>query len=207
MHIYKFTVGNFAVNNFLIHPENSNQALLIDAGEEPEPILNTIHQKKLNLLYLINTHGHGDHIAGNGIILRETNAKLLIHEFDTPYLQDPNLNLSALLGVQLRSPEPDQLLTEGDIVRLDNLQFRVLHTPGHTPGHISLVCEKHAFVGDVIFEGSVGRTDLPLASTDQLMESIRRKIYTLPDDTILHPGHGPDTWVGTEKRHNPFVRI
>ncbi len=207
MHIYKFTVGNFAVNNYLVHPEDSNQALLIDAGEDPEPVLNTIRQKKLNLLYLINTHGHGDHIAGNDAILRETGARLLVHELDAPYLQDPTLNLSALLGFKLRSPEPDELLKEGDIIQLDPLQFRVLHTPGHTPGHISLICEQHAFVGDLIFEGSVGRTDLPFASTDQLMDSIRRKIYTLPDDTVLHPGHGPDTRVGTEKQHNPFVRI
>ncbi len=207
MHIYKFTVGNFAVNNYLVHPEDSNQALLIDAGEDPEPVLNTIRQKKLTLLYLINTHGHGDHIAGNDAILRETGARLLVHELDAPYLQDPTLNLSALLGFKLRSPEPDELLKEGDIIQLDRLQFRVLHTPGHTPGHISLICEQHAFVGDLIFEGSVGRTDLPFASTDQLMDSIRRKIYTLPDDTVLHPGHGPDTRVGTEKQHNPFVRI
>lgn len=207
MRVYKFTVGSFAVNNYLIHPENSNQALLIDAGEEPEPILNTIRQKKLHLLYLINTHGHGDHIAGNSLILRETGAKLLIHTLDAPFLQDPNLNLSAFFGFQLRSPEPDRLLQEGDTIQLDRLQFRVLHTPGHTPGHISLVCQTHAFVGDVIFQGSIGRTDIPGASSRQLIESIQRKIFTLPDDTILHPGHGPDTRVGAEKQHNPFVRI
>ncbi|MEJ2634263.1 MAG: MBL fold metallo-hydrolase [Calditrichia bacterium] len=207
MKVYKFTVGNFAVNNYLIHPSGSKKAMLIDAGEDPAPILQKINELNLELVYLVNTHGHADHIAGNRRILQKTGASLLIHEKEVPYLENPNLNLSALLGFELRSPGADRTLKEGDIVQLDNLEFRVLHTPGHTPGHLTLVCGEHAFVGDVIFQGSIGRTDFPNGSAQQLIEAIRTKIYTLPEETILHPGHGPDTTVRAEKYSNPFVSM
>jgi len=203
--VYKFTIGSFAVNNYLIHDQNSNQAILIDAGDDPETILNKITQLGLKLVYLVNTHGHGDHISGNEKIITETGAKLLIHELDAPYLTDPELNLSVFFGPKLYSPPAERLLEEGDRIAGENLELLVLSTPGHTPGHISLVYQKHAFVGDVIFQGSIGRTDLPLASGRQLLESIRSKIYTLPEDTILYPGHGPNTSVGEEKKNNPFV--
>lgn len=207
MKIYKFTIGSFAVNNYLVHPENSSEALLIDAGEDPESILRKIARLKLQLKYLVNTHGHGDHIAGNERILQETGAQLLIHEKEVPFLSDPQLNLSALFGFRLQSPPADRTLKEGDIIHLGSLKFRVLHTPGHSPGHITLVCGKNAFVGDVIFKGSIGRTDLMQASHIQLIETIRQKIYTLPEDTVLYPGHGPDTTVRKEKYFNPFVSM
>lgn len=205
MKIYKFTLGNFAVNNYLVHGDGSSKALLIDAGDEPEVILKKIDALKLELVYLINTHGHGDHIAGNETILHKTGAKLLVPELDNDYLTDPARNLSALFGFELTSPAAYRLLREGEIVELDTLRFQVLHTPGHTPGHISLFCDGHAFVGDVIFQGSIGRTDLPFASGPQLIETIRNKIYTLPENTVLYPGHGPNTTVREEKHTNPFV--
>jgi hydroxyacylglutathione hydrolase len=205
--VYKFTIGTFAVNNYLVHAQNSNQAILIDAGDDPDTILNKINQLGLKLVYLVNTHGHGDHISGNEKIINTTGAKLLIHELDAPYLTDPELNLSVFFGPELHSPPAERLLKEGDKISVENLEFLVLSTPGHTPGHISLVYQNHAFVGDVIFQGSIGRTDLPLASAQQLIQSIRTKIYTLPDDTILYPGHGPNTSVGEEKQNNPFVSV
>jgi glyoxylase-like metal-dependent hydrolase (beta-lactamase superfamily II) len=207
MKIYKFTVGNFEVNNYLVHPANSKQAVLFDAGEDVDPVLQKIDELKLELVYLINTHGHSDHIAGNNHILEETGAKLLIHQLDEPYLSDPSLNLSAFLGIEINSPSANRLLQEGDTIDLDGLEFRVLHTPGHTPGHISLLCGEHAFVGDVIFRGSIGRTDFPGSSGSELIQSIRTKIYHLPEETILYPGHGPSTQVGTEKASNPFVSM
>jgi hydroxyacylglutathione hydrolase len=205
MNIHKFTIGNFAVNNYLVHAVNSSKAILFDAGEDTEVILKKIDQLKLDLKYLVNTHGHSDHIAGNNKILQNTDAQLLIHQDEVEYLSDPTLNLSGFLGINLYSPPPDKLLKDGDIITLDSLSFWVVHTPGHTPGHISLVADEHAFVGDVIFQGSIGRTDFPKASGQQLIESIRNKIYQLPDNTILYPGHGPNTSVGEEKRSNPFV--
>ncbi|HFB67456.1 MAG TPA: MBL fold metallo-hydrolase, partial [Calditrichae bacterium] len=148
----------------------------------------------------------GDHIAGNATIIRETGAKLLIHPLDEPYLRDPTLNLSAFLGARLESPPADGFLEEGDEVTVDDIHLRVLHTPGHTPGHITLVGENLAFVGDVIFYEGIGRTDFPRSDHNQLLQTIRTKIYTLPDEMNLLPGHGPETTVGHEKRHNPFVR-
>ncbi len=206
MKVYKFTIGTFAVNNYLIQSETSHNAILIDAGEAPQPILNKIQSLGLELVYLINTHGHGDHIAGNATIIRETGAKLLIHPLDEPYLRDPTLNLSAFLGARLESPPADGFLEEGDEVTVDDIRLRVLHTPGHTPGHITLVGENLAFVGDVIFYEGIGRTDFPRSDHNQLLQTIRTKIYTLPDEMNLLPGHGPETTVAHEKRHNPFVR-
>ena len=206
MKVYKFTIGTFAVNNYLIQSETSHKAILIDAGESPQPILNKIQSLGLELVYLINTHGHGDHIAGNATIIRETGAKLLIHPLDEPYLRDPTLNLSAFLGARLESPPADGFLEEGDEVTVDDIRLQVLHTPGHTPGHITLVGENLAFVGDVIFYEGIGRTDFPRSDHNQLLQTIRTKIYTLPDEMNLLPGHGPETTVAHEKRHNPFVR-
>lgn len=196
----------FGVNNFLIHSENSSKAILIDASDDPDSILTKISELNLDLIYLINTHGHGDHIAGNEEIIKQTGAKLMIHPLDEPYLYDPSLNLSSFMGIELKSPSPDRLLNEGDIIELDEIQLKVLHTPGHSPGNITLVSDEVAFVGDVIFRESIGRTDFPGSSQQQLIETIQSKIYTLPDNTILYNGHGPETTVGHEKKHNPFVR-
>ncbi|NOX38807.1 MAG: MBL fold metallo-hydrolase [Calditrichaeota bacterium] len=206
MEIFKFTLGFFGVNNYLIKSSQSNRAILIDAAEDVTPILRKIRELQLQLVYLINTHGHGDHIAGNSAIIQETGAQLLIHALDAPYLTDPNLNLSMMLGIHLESPPPDAYLNEGDVLEIDDIRLNVLHTPGHTPGHISLVAEGVAFVGDVIFRESIGRTDFPQSSHYQLLETIRTKIYTLPDETVLYNGHGPETTVGHEKKYNPFVR-
>jgi len=205
MKIYKFTLGNFSVNNYLVHAADSDQAILFDAGEDPDPILKKIAELGLKLEYLVNTHGHADHIAGNEKIIKETGAKLLIHKLDQPYLSDPYLNLSGYFGAEIISPAASRLLQDGDVISLGEVEFLVLHTPGHTPGHISLQYENHAFVGDVIFQGSIGRTDFPQSSSQQLIQSIRQRIYSLPDSTILYPGHGPDTTVQAEKESNPFV--
>jgi glyoxylase-like metal-dependent hydrolase (beta-lactamase superfamily II) len=206
MVVHKLTLGMFAVNNFIIHSQNSSKAILIDACDDPDSILTKISELNLDLIYLINTHGHGDHIAGNEKILKQTGAKLMIHPLDEPYLYDPSLNLSSFMGIELKSPSPDRLLNEGDIVELDEIQLKVFHTPGHSPGNITLVSDEVAFVGDVIFRESIGRTDFPGSSHQQLIETIQSKIYTLPDNTILYNGHGPETTVGHEKNHNPFVR-
>lgn len=206
MVIHKLTLGIFGVNNFLIHSPNSSKAILIDACDDPHSILQKISELNLELVYLINTHGHGDHIAGNATIIKQTGAKLMIHPLDEPYLTNPGLNLSTFMGVELKSPPADRLLNERDVVELDSIRLNVLHTPGHTPGNITLVSEGCAFVGDVIFRESIGRTDFPGASPEQLIETIRTRIYSLPDDTILYNGHGPETTVGHEKKHNPFVR-
>lgn len=207
MKILKYTTGNFEVNSYLVYPENARQALLVDAGEEPEIILEEIRRLDLELVYLVNTHGHADHVAGNRLIIEATGASLLIHQADVPFLSNPILNLSNFVGMKVTSPPANRILQEGEVIALADLVFNVLHTPGHTPGHITLLSGNHAFVGDVIFHGSVGRTDFPGSSGEQLITSIHNRIYTLPDDTILYPGHGPVTRVGDEKYSNPFVSL
>jgi glyoxylase-like metal-dependent hydrolase (beta-lactamase superfamily II) len=207
MKIVKFTIGHFEVNNYLVYDEETKKAVLIDAGEDTIPILKKIEERQLELVYLINTHGHADHIAGNGNIVEKTGAKLLIHPDEKPFLQDPQLNLSAHLGFELRSPKPDKLVNEKDLIEVGDIKFEVKYTPGHSPGHITLIYQKHAFVGDVIFRGSIGRTDLPYASNQSLINSIQNIIYSLPEETILYPGHGPNTTVGEEKNNNPFVSV
>mgnify|MGYP005725896541 CR=1 FL=1 len=206
MVVHPMTLGMFGVNNYLVHSPGSSKAILIDACEDYQSILRKISELKLELVYLINTHGHGDHIAGNEAIIKETGAKLMIGALEQPYLTDPNLNLSAWMGATLNSPEPDRLLEEGDIVEFGDINFEVLLTPGHTSGHITLLADGIAFVGDVIFREGIGRTDFPGGSFDVLIETIRNKIYTLPEDTILYNGHGPQTTVAHERRNNPFVR-
>lgn len=206
MIIHKLTLGFFGVNNYLIQSSKSPRAILIDAGDAPHEILQKIEQLNLELVYLINTHGHGDHISGNTQIMQRTGAQLMIHPLDEPFLRDPALNMSIAFGHELTSPEPNRLFNEGDIVELDDIRLRVLHTPGHTPGHISLIGDGVAFVGDVIFRESIGRTDFPMSSFQQLLDSIRTKIYPLPDETVLYNGHGPETTVGHEKVYNPFVQ-
>lgn len=208
MQIHTLSLGMFGVNNYLVHADGSTKAILIDACEDTESILRKIDQLKLELVYLINTHGHGDHIAGNEAIVKATGAKLIIGEKEVPYLSDPSLNLSMFMGVHLTSPPPDRTLREGDTVSLDNLNFEVLFTPGHSSGHITLVerAQNIAFVGDVIFRQGIGRTDFPGGSYQTLETTIREKIYTLPDSMTLYNGHGPSTTVGYEKQHNPFVQ-
>ncbi|GAB4336102.1 MAG: MBL fold metallo-hydrolase [Calditrichia bacterium] len=203
--IQTLCIGNFEVNNYLVKCPETGETMLVDAGENPEPLLEAIRNFGGKLSYLVNTHGHGDHMGSNAAILNATNAKLLIHKLEAEYLINPQLNLSAFLGYPITSPKADRLLEEGDEIELGKLTFKVLHTPGHTPGHITLYGHGVAFVGDVIFHGSIGRTDFPGGSTQLLIESIREKIYTLPDDTVLYPGHGTTTTVAREKASNPFV--
>ncbi|MFZ0391017.1 MAG: MBL fold metallo-hydrolase [Calditrichia bacterium] len=207
MEVVSFTVGSFAVNNYLLFSPESRQAILIDAGEDVSEILDKISQLNLTLLYLINTHGHADHIAGNRKIVSETGARILIHELDAPFLSDPALNLSAYFSAPLQSPAAARYLKHGEDIHLNGEALQVRHTPGHTPGHISLITGDCAFVGDLIFQSSIGRTDFPFASAQKLVSSIRSEIYSLPDETLLYPGHGPVTTVGQEKRSNPFVSI
>jgi hydroxyacylglutathione hydrolase len=181
--------------------------MLIDAGERPGIIVNTLEDKDLELVYLVNTHGHGDHIAGNEFILQKTGAKLCIHPDELPLLKDPNLNLSSFFGVQLRSPDPHKLVNDKDTLEVGQIRLQIYHTPGHSPGHICLIGDGHAFVGDLLFKGSIGRTDFPYGSQQLLIESILKKIYLLPDKTILYPGHGPDSTVEEEKNNNPYVSV
>jgi len=209
MQIISRIVGSLATNCYIVICEETHKALIIDPGfsaEEKDDILNEIIRHGFKVKIILNTHGHSDHISGNGILKVFTKAEILIHKDDALMLIDPSRNLSSMLGRSAISPKADRLLENGEIVKVGNLKFEVIHTPGHTKGSISLFCEKEnvVFTGDTLFAGSIGRTDLPGSSFEEMMHSLK-KLMGLPDETVVYPGHGGKTTIGREKRTNPFL--
>jgi hydroxyacylglutathione hydrolase len=203
--VKRFVLGRLATNCYLVRCQSSKEAIVIDPGGDVEPILNYIKQEGLNLRYIVNTHGHADHIQGNGELKAATGAKIIIHQEDAGMLDLPGKNLSRYTGEEFTSPQADCLVAEGDTITWGKESLQVLHTPGHTPGGISLVGDGIVFTGDTLFAGSVGRTDLPGGSMAKLLFSIKEKLLILPPDTKVLPGHGPETTIGSEKEHNPFL--
>jgi glyoxylase-like metal-dependent hydrolase (beta-lactamase superfamily II) len=200
----------FAENTYVLHLEGRDDCVVIDPGLEPAKILGYLERAGLTPAAILITHGHGDHIGGNAALKeRWPNCPLLIGAGDAPKLTDAELNLSAGFGVAVTSPPADGLLREGDVYEAAGMAFEVRETPGHSIGHVIFIYRSEpteVFGGDVLFAGSVGRVDIPDGDFEVLAQSIRTKLYTLPDDTIVLPGHGPTTTVGREKRTNPFVR-
>ena len=183
---------------------------MIDPGLEPEKILAHLDEQGLRPAAILNTHGHSDHIGGNAALKqRWSDCPLVIGAGDAPKLTDPAGNLSATLGFDLVSPEADVMVGDGDTYSAAGFDLEVRAIPGHSAGHVVYVWKGHdpwiVFVGDVIFAGSIGRTDFPDGSFEQLRDGIHSKLFSLPDETILLPGHGGPTTVGQEKRSNPFV--
>jgi len=201
MRIHTCQATPFFVNCYVV--TDGGEALVIDPGEVTPDILHAIDGFRVPTI--VNTHGHCDHCGGNAALLKQTGAELVLHSADLPLLRSMEAQ-AEMFGVSVEpSPDPDRFLREGDTVTVGGVTLKVLHTPGHSPGHIVLVGDGIAFVGDVLFAGSVGRTDLPGGDTHQLLESIGRKLLTLPDATTVYPGHGPATTIGQERRTNPFL--
>jgi len=203
--IEKLVVGPLQTNCFIVADEDDLEGIIIDPGGDAGRILKRVEELKLRIKYVVNTHGHFDHIMANGSVVKATGAPLAIHPEDAPMLKSGGGAL--FFGWLVSSPPPDVFLNEGDVITLGKVSLKVLHTPGHSPGSISLVEEEEGciFSGDVLFHMGIGRTDLPGGSYQTLMESIRNKLLTLPDDTVVYPGHGPVTTIGQEKQHNPFL--
>lgn len=196
------TVGVNFTNCYLIGKKDGN-AIVIDPGDDLEKIMALIDKNNLNVEKIINTHGHFDHITANSELKEKTNADIYIHEKDKEALVNPDKNLSTHLGQNnlVKLKEADHTLAEGDIIEIEDYKFKVLHTPGHSPGSICLHDkDKQVLIsGDTIFSMGVGRTDFPGCSQEELINSIENKLLNLPDETKVYPGHGQETTIGKFK--------
>ena len=197
----------FEENTYVVLRDGAAEALVVDPGLEPELILDLLSRHGLTPAAILNTHGHADHIAGNEAMKRAfPAAPLVIGVHEAHLLTDANANLSAPFGMPIVSPPADRTVAENETITYAGIELEVREIPGHSPGHVVFVYENRlVFGGDVLFRGSVGRSDFPGGSFETLADGIRRKLYTLPDDAVIYPGHGPVTTVGHEKRTNPFV--
>ncbi len=201
----------FGENAFIAHLEGRDDCVVVDPSFDADKIINHIDQKGLTPAAILNTHGHADHIAGNAALKRRwPECPLVIGAAEASKLTDPTENLSATFGMGLTSPAADQLVRDGETFSAAGMDFEILETPGHSAGHIVILWKGDSpwmmFGGDMLFQGGVGRSDFPDGDTQQLIGSIQTRLYTLPDDTIVLPGHGDSTTIGEERRYNPFVR-
>ncbi len=191
----RFIVGPMKVNCYLVADPLTKEACLIDPGADPEKMKEYIKNNGLVLKFILITHGHGDHIAANGYF----NAPIYIHRMDADFLADPVKNMSKYFIFAVTSPSAARLLEDGESVALGNLSFTVMHTPGHTPGSISLKLGNSIFTGDTLFRDGVGRTDFEYGDEECLYGSIRDRLFTQPDDAVIYPGHGESSTIGEEK--------
>ena len=210
MIVKQYEVGNFAVFCYLIGDEETKEGLFIDPADDADFLLSEAKSQGVNKIkYIVNTHAHVDHIMGNSAMAKKTGAKIVIHEEDAPFLTRTPSDLLEMFRAA-SSPPADLQVKDGDTIQVGKLGLKVLHTPGHSPGGMSLYVDGLVFTGDSLFVGSVGRTDFPGSSWDVLETSIRKKLYVLPGETIVFPGHNygpkPSSTIQYEKRHNPFVR-
>ena len=206
MKIIQLEVGSLGTNCYIAYCENTKKAVIIDPGGDAAKILAAVSREGLLVEAIINTHGHADHVLANVKVQEATGAPLWILSADADMLGSGSRNLSAFLGGATSCGKADRLLADGEVLPIGDFTLTVLHTPGHTPGGISLLFDKTVFVGDTLFAESIGRTDFPGGSYSQLLESIKTKLMVLDDETKVYPGHGPATTIGWERRQNPFIQ-
>jgi len=205
LEILRFTYGPFAENTYVVVGPSGRRAMVVDPGIGSEPIWDVVRGRGLSVELILNTHGHLDHVACNAFFKRTTGAPIAIHAADQRFLSSVSVQAS-MFGLRAEdSPPADLELVEGVGLEFDGVTFDVIHTPGHTPGGVCLRRGGQMLVGDTLFSGSVGRTDLPGGDWDTLVASIRGKLFLLPDDVLCLPGHEGETTIGRERLTNPFV--
>ena len=209
-------VGFAAANCYVVGCRETLEGVVIDPGtmdtEDTSELAAGVRRLNLNIRYILNTHGHPDHMSGNDYLKVAVGGEVLIHQLDALKLTDPLRNASRMFGMDMHVSPPDEVLKDGDVVSFGNLNLTVAHTPGHSSGGVVFVGDGYVFSGDTLFAGSIGRSDLPDSSDegtvayDVLIRAINEKLLTLPDDTVVLCGHGPATTIGDERARNPFLR-
>jgi hydroxyacylglutathione hydrolase len=205
MQIFSLLVGALEVNCYIIADPRSREAIVIDPGDNADEILDLIQTKSLNVKYILNTHGHIDHIGANTALRKALHAPIAIHHADANLLRNATLNGAALFGFPFTEHSPDLLLNDNDAIESPHLKLTLLHTPGHSPGSACFLAKDCIFTGDTLFAGSVGRTDLLGGDPRQLSRSLKNKILPLPDSLTVYCGHGAITTIAAERRSNPFL--
>ncbi len=207
MILKKLVVGPFASNCYIVGSEKTKQGLVIDPGDEGKQISKAVDTLGLDIKIIVLTHGHIDHISALKEVKEATGAAVAVHADDAKAIQQRS-PMSVFITHSLSSPpSPDRLIKDGDSIDIGDLHFLVIHTPGHSPGSICLYGQGVLFSGDTLFNYGIGRTDMPGGSHNQLMNAIKTKLMVLPDETIVCPGHGPDSTIAAERRGNPFLRM
>ena len=206
LQVEQLVVGPLDSNCFIVWDDQIKQGVVIDSGDDADKILNRIKELGIEIKAILVTHGHFDHVGAVAPLKRELNVEFLAHKDDLFFIEDGE-NAARRWGFIIEQPpKPDRFIEDGDTIEVGNYELEVLHTPGHSPGGVSFLHNRMVFGGDTLFQSSIGRTDFRKGSFEELEKSIKTRLYTLPDDTIVYTGHGPTTTIGEEKRYNLFVK-
>ncbi len=207
LRVEPLVVGPLMSNCYIVWDEDKKEGVVIDPGEDADNILNVINELGVKIKYILATHGHFDHVGAVAPLRRELNVEFLAHKDDFFFIEDGE-KAANRWGVDIEQPpKPDRFIKDGEKIKVGSFELEVLHTPGHSPGGVCFLNDRMVFGGDTLFQGSIGRTDFRKGSFENLANSIRTRLYTLPDDTIVYTGHGPVTTIGDEKKYNSFVRV
>ena len=205
--VEQLVVGPLFSNCYIVWDDSVKQGVIIDPGEDAQTILERIKELGIEIKYILATHGHFDHVGAVAPLKRELKVEFLAHKDDFFFIEDGE-NAARRWGFMIEQPpKPDRFIEEGDTIEVGAFELEVLHTPGHSPGGVSFLYNGIVFCGDTLFQGNIGRTDFRMSSFEELAKSIKTRLYTLPDDTVVYTGHGPPTTIGAEKKFNPFVKV